>query len=164
MPIGVYGPLKKHLIDDLRRTVRRRDVLLSPEDMEPYTHDEAVGLRAEPQVAVRVTSAQQVSKTLRPAQWARVPVTPSGAGYGLRGGASLLRRQSWARYLALVLSVLGLFSFPIGTAIGAYSRWALVQDETARLFGSRPIQWTVFPPAPTVAPPSTAPVCRAKAT
>jgi len=35
-----------------------------------------------------------------------------------------------------VLSVPGLLNFPIGTAIGIYSIWVLVQDETARLFGS----------------------------
>jgi phage shock protein PspC (stress-responsive transcriptional regulator) len=59
---------------------------------------------------------------------------------GIIGGIGVLRRLSWARYLVLVLSVLDLFSVPIGTAIGAYSIWALLQDETAKLFapqGSR---------------------------
>ena len=56
---------------------------------------------------------------------------------GIIGGIGVLRRQSWARYRVLVLSVLDLFSFPIGTAIGAYSIWVLVQDETAELLTSR---------------------------
>ncbi len=55
--------------------------------MEPYTHDEVVGLRADPEVVVRVASAVQVSEVLKLAQRARVPVTPRGAGYGLSGGA-----------------------------------------------------------------------------
>jgi hypothetical protein len=56
---------------------------------------------------------------------------------GIVGGIGVLRRHSWARYLVLVLSVLDLFNVPIGTAIGAYSIWALVQDETAKLFASK---------------------------
>jgi hypothetical protein len=56
---------------------------------------------------------------------------------GIIGGLGVLLRQSWARYLVLVLSVLYLFNVPIGTAIGAYSIWALAQDETAQLFESK---------------------------
>jgi hypothetical protein len=53
---------------------------------------------------------------------------------GIVGGIGVLRRQSWARYMVLVLSILELFSIPIGTAIGVYSIWSLVQDKTAKLF------------------------------
>ena len=53
---------------------------------------------------------------------------------GIVGGIGLLKRQSWARYMVLVLSILDLFSVPIGTAIGVYSIWVLVQDGTAKLF------------------------------
>jgi hypothetical protein len=56
---------------------------------------------------------------------------------GIIGGIGVLRRHSWARYLLLVLSILYLFNVPIGTAIGAYSIWALAQDEAAQLFGSK---------------------------
>jgi glycolate oxidase len=62
-------------------------VLLTAEDMDPYAHDEVVGLRAEPEAVVRVTSAEQVSQILKLAQAERVPVTPRGGGYGLSGGA-----------------------------------------------------------------------------
>jgi hypothetical protein len=54
---------------------------------------------------------------------------------GIIGGVGLLRHKSWARYMVLVLSVLALINIPIGIAIGVYSIWALVQDETAKLFG-----------------------------
>jgi glycolate oxidase len=60
---------------------------LSADEMEPYTHDEVVGLRADPEVVVRVTNAEQVSEITRLAQRERTPVTPRGAGYGLSGGA-----------------------------------------------------------------------------
>jgi hypothetical protein len=54
---------------------------------------------------------------------------------GIIGGVGLLRRQTWARYLILVLSVVELFSIPFGTAIGAYSLWVLLQQDTEKLFG-----------------------------
>ena len=44
-------------------------------------------------------------------------------------GMGLYKRREWARILTMVLSVIELFSFPIGTAIGIYSIWALVQPE-----------------------------------
>jgi len=55
---------------------------------------------------------------------------------GIVGRIGVLRLRPWARYLVLVLSVLALFSIPIGTAMGIYSIWVLVQDETAQLFAS----------------------------
>lgn len=53
---------------------------------------------------------------------------------GIVGGIGVLRLKSWARYLVLVVSVLALLSFPLGTGIGIYSIWVLVKDETAQLF------------------------------
>jgi hypothetical protein len=53
------------------------------------------------------------------------------------GGVALLRHKPWGRYLVLVLSVLALFSIPLGTAIGAYSIWVLLQDDTAELLAGR---------------------------
>jgi glycolate oxidase len=55
--------------------------------MEPYAHDETVGLRANPEVVVRATNAQQIAEIFKLAQRERIPVTPRGAGYGLSGGA-----------------------------------------------------------------------------
>jgi hypothetical protein len=53
---------------------------------------------------------------------------------GIIGGIGLLNRREWARILVLILSAVQLFNFPIGTAIGVYSIWVLVQPETIRLF------------------------------
>lgn len=51
---------------------------------------------------------------------------------GLIGGIGLLKRKSWARILLLIVAVLDLFNVPIGTVVGVYTLWALLQDETAR--------------------------------
>jgi hypothetical protein len=52
------------------------------------------------------------------------------AGYGL------LRRRAWGRILALVVGFLGLVDFPLGTAIGIYTFWVLLQDSAADYFTS----------------------------
>lgn len=52
----------------------------------------------------------------------------------LIGGIGVLKHRNWARYLIMIRSVLGLFNFPIGTALGIYCIWVLAHDETARLF------------------------------
>jgi tRNA A-37 threonylcarbamoyl transferase component Bud32 len=52
----------------------------------------------------------------------------------LIAGIGLLKRRSWARILAIILAILDLIQIPIGTAIGIYALWVLLNDETARLF------------------------------
>ncbi|HUU16224.1 MAG TPA: serine/threonine-protein kinase [Sedimentisphaerales bacterium] len=49
-------------------------------------------------------------------------------------GIGLLKRKSWARILAIIIAILDLIYIPIGTAIGIYELWVLLNDETARLF------------------------------
>ena len=53
---------------------------------------------------------------------------------GIIAGMGLFKRKEWARILTLILSVLHLLSFPIGTAVGIYSIWALVQPEVVEAF------------------------------
>jgi hypothetical protein len=53
---------------------------------------------------------------------------------GIIAGIGLFKRKEWARILTLILSVIKLMNIPIGTAVGAYSIWVLVQDETSALF------------------------------
>jgi hypothetical protein len=50
------------------------------------------------------------------------------------GGFGLLKRKRWARTLILIVACLDLIFIPIGTVIGIYELWVLLQDETARLF------------------------------
>lgn len=45
-------------------------------------------------------------------------------------GISLIRRASWARLLLIIISIIDLFSFPFGTALGAYSLYILLKERT----------------------------------
>jgi len=51
------------------------------------------------------------------------------------GGIALLKYRPWARILVLILGCLNLLSIPFGTALGIYTIWVMIQDETVRLFG-----------------------------
>jgi len=53
---------------------------------------------------------------------------------GIIGGIGIFKRKEWARILVLVVSAMHLINIPIGTAVGAYSIWVLVQKETILLF------------------------------
>jgi len=53
---------------------------------------------------------------------------------GILAGMGLYKRKEWARILTLILSIVEIFSFPFGTAIGIYSIWALIQPETTAAF------------------------------
>lgn len=55
---------------------------------------------------------------------------------GLIGGIYLLKRANWARILIIIVSVLSLLNLPVGTAVGIYSLWVLLNDETTRLFAT----------------------------
>ncbi|MCC7354791.1 MAG: hypothetical protein IT330_13675 [Anaerolineae bacterium] len=53
---------------------------------------------------------------------------------GIVAGVGLLARKSWARILTIVLSILGLVNFPIGTLIGVYALWVLMQEGATGYF------------------------------
>ena len=55
----------------------------------------------------------------------------------LIAGIGLLKYQNWARILTLVISVLGLVDFPIGTALGAYGLWVLTHRDVSPFFTVR---------------------------
>jgi hypothetical protein len=48
-------------------------------------------------------------------------------------GWALLNYKPWARVLGIILSVLQLASFPVGTALGGYGLWVLLNDESKRV-------------------------------
>jgi hypothetical protein len=49
-------------------------------------------------------------------------------------GWGLLRMKQWARWLAFVLAIFGLFAFPIGTVIGAVIIWYLFKQDVREAF------------------------------
>jgi hypothetical protein len=54
----------------------------------------------------------------------------------LVAGIGLLKHKGWARVWAIVLAILALASFPIGTAAGIYALWVLTQKETEALLAA----------------------------
>lgn len=53
---------------------------------------------------------------------------------GLITGYGLIRRRPWARIVALILALFELFQFPLGTALGVYAFWVLLQDGADEYF------------------------------
>jgi hypothetical protein len=57
---------------------------------------------------------------------------------GLIAGYGLLTTRPWARMLALVVAILNLVNMPVGTIIGAYAIWVLLQAPTRAYFEQPP--------------------------
>jgi hypothetical protein len=55
---------------------------------------------------------------------------------GLLAGYGLLTRKPWARVLAIVVGILSLVNFPIGTVIGLYTLWVLTQPAATEYFAA----------------------------
>lgn len=56
---------------------------------------------------------------------------------GMIGGIGLFAYKSWARYIVIVVSALGMLNIPIGTLKGVYFLWVLLQNETIKLFENK---------------------------
>jgi uncharacterized membrane protein (DUF2068 family) len=50
---------------------------------------------------------------------------------GVAAGWGLWQREPWARIVALILGVLSLLHFPLGTALGIYTLWVLLPNDAA---------------------------------
>jgi hypothetical protein len=55
---------------------------------------------------------------------------------GIIGAVGVLRKKEWGRITLLIVSFFSLLSIPLGTILGVYSIWVLLNDETIRLFNS----------------------------
>ena len=51
-------------------------------------------------------------------------------------GLAVRQRQPWSRVVALGLGVANLFILPLGTALGIYTVWVLLNDEGRRFFAA----------------------------
>ncbi|NMC12397.1 MAG: FAD-binding protein [Chloroflexi bacterium] len=83
----MYNRVNHQIVERLQSIAGKNNVLFDAEALELYSHDQTPNVKADPEVVVRVTSANQVAEIFRLAQQAHIPVTPRGAGYGLSGGA-----------------------------------------------------------------------------
>ncbi len=53
---------------------------------------------------------------------------------GVVAGVGILKGWWWVRYLALILAFLNLIHIPLGTILGVYTFWVLMQDESIAYF------------------------------
>ncbi len=53
---------------------------------------------------------------------------------GVVGGVGILKGWWWSRYLVLVLGLFNLLHVPLGTILGVYTFWVLMQDESVAFF------------------------------
>lgn len=51
-------------------------------------------------------------------------------------GYGLLHYKPWARIVGIILSAISLINIPIGTIVGVYGLWVLLNKDTERLFNS----------------------------
>jgi hypothetical protein len=56
---------------------------------------------------------------------------------GIVAGVGLINFQPWARILGIILGILNLPGFPVGTVLGVYTLYVLLDDESSRLFAAR---------------------------
>jgi uncharacterized Tic20 family protein len=52
----------------------------------------------------------------------------------IAAGGAIKQRRPWARTTIIVLSIIIMFGFPIGTVIGGYSLWILLSDDARAAF------------------------------
>ena len=52
---------------------------------------------------------------------------------GIIAGIGLLKMKSWARILAIIIGCLDLLHIPFGTALGVYTLWVLLNEESRNL-------------------------------
>ncbi len=83
----MYKKVDSEILAQLRAIVGGENVIVDGEALEPYTHDETVGLRADPEVVVKVETTEQVSRIMKLADRELIPVVPRAGGQGLSGGA-----------------------------------------------------------------------------
>jgi hypothetical protein len=55
---------------------------------------------------------------------------------GIVAAAGVLGKRKWGRVLMLVVSFFNLLRIPVGTLLGGYTIWVLLNDETIKLFDS----------------------------
>ena len=58
---------------------------------------------------------------------------------GIIGAIGVMKKKEWGRITLLVISFFHLIHIPLGTILGVYSIWVLLNDETIRHFNPIPI-------------------------
>jgi glycolate oxidase len=81
-------PIDNRILDDLKDILGERGVIVDPDLMQAYSHDEfsLPEISRLPDVVIRPESTDQVSRVLTLASERGIPVTPRGGATGLCGG------------------------------------------------------------------------------
>jgi hypothetical protein len=90
MRLHKYNPVTDEIVRELKQITGEKNVLYDePDSMEMYSHDEVAEKHYAhmPEIVVKPSSAEEISKIMKLANKYMVPVTPRGAGSGLSGGA-----------------------------------------------------------------------------
>ncbi|MDT8902824.1 FAD-binding oxidoreductase [Anaeroselena agilis] len=84
-----YNPVTPAIIEELKTILGERGVVVDPEKLHAYSHDEVTEARYHrlPEVVVYPETAEQVAAVVRLANRELIPVVPRGAGTGLACGA-----------------------------------------------------------------------------
>lgn len=72
----------------------------------------------------------------------------------LAAGFGLLNYRPWARVVTIILSALQLTNIPLGTALGIYGLWVLLNQQTQPLFAGPGVAAPQYPPTPPPQPPA----------
>jgi glycolate oxidase len=83
-----YKKVLEEVIEELQKIIGEKNVIVDPEMMLDYSHDEfsLPDITEEPEVVVKPKTPEEVSEILRLANRERIPVTPRGGATGLCGG------------------------------------------------------------------------------
>jgi len=92
-----------------------------------------VGATAEPEDAAIAIPVLGFAGTALAAFFGLFALPSLITGYGL------LNFKPWSRIVGIVLSAISLILVPVGTIIGAYGLWVLLNKDTEQLFNTGPI-------------------------
>src|SRR4051812_12276838 len=76
-----------NIIEELKLIVGESFVFTDNENLFNYSHDETEDLSFLPDLVIKPSTSDEISKILKLANAYKIPVTPRGAGTGLSGGA-----------------------------------------------------------------------------
>jgi len=80
-------PLAEKILAELRHVVGDENVLITPEDLIPYSFDGTAALQQMPGCVVFARTTEQVASILRLANDTKTPIVTRGSGTGLSGGS-----------------------------------------------------------------------------
>src|SRR6266487_6153106 len=87
MVTATKSVLTSRHVEEFRKILEEKYVLIDEESLYHYSHDETEDLHFLPDVVVKPRSAEEISAILTICNRDKIPVTPRGAGTGLSGGA-----------------------------------------------------------------------------